>query len=45
MKLELTKEELEMIINGLHAATDYCLTIAEMDKYNDLIKCIEKSLQ
>ena len=45
MKLEFTKEQLEIIINGLHAGTDYCITTEEMDEYNVLIKRIEEVLQ
>ena len=45
MKLEFTKEELEIIINGLHAGTDYCLTTEEMVKYNILRERIEEVLQ
>ncbi len=45
MKLEFTKEELEIIINGLHAGTDYCITMEEMDQYNVLRERIEGALQ
>ena len=36
MKIEITKEELRLIVYGLSAAADRALTAAEYQEYEDL---------
>lgn len=45
MKLEFTKEELVIILNGLYAGADGAFTMAEQEEYDALAERIEEVLQ
>ena len=45
MKLEFTKEELVIILNGLYAGADRAFTMAEQEEYDVLAERIEEVLQ
>ena len=45
MKLEFTKEELVIILNGLYAGADGAFTMVEQEEYDALAERIEEVLQ
>jgi hypothetical protein len=45
MKLEFTREELEVLLNGLYAGADGAFTMSEQEEYDVLADRIESILQ